>query len=47
MQIEELIKGLINDIVILQMSKDESEKDTIKAFLDYKLKYLKGLIKEL
>lgn len=47
---ENIIKGLIKDIIYIELNKETikaSEKETIKAFMLYKLEYLKGLIKEL
>lgn len=44
---EELIRSIINDIVTLEKTTNSDEKDTIKSFLEYKLKYLQGLIKEM
>lgn len=47
---ENIIKGLIKDIVYIELNKDTikaSDKETLKAFMLYKIDYLKGLIKEL
>ena len=44
---EELIKSIIQDLVDLEKTTNNNEKDTIKSFLEYKLKYLTGLIKEM
>lgn len=44
---EDILKSIINDINILKTIKNLKEKETIKAFIKYKLKYLEGLIKDL
>ena len=44
---EDILKSIIKDIDTLQTIKNLKEKETIKAFMLYKLKYLEGLIKDL
>lgn len=44
---EELIKSIIQDLVDLEKTTNNNEKDTIKSFLEYKIRYLQGLIKEM
>lgn len=44
---EELIRSIIQDMADLEITTDNNKKDTIKSFLEYKIRYLQGLIKEM
>lgn len=41
------IKGILKLVKVLKATQDETHKRVIKSFIELKIKYLLGLVKEL
>lgn len=44
---QSILDSIKTDIESAQTIKDSKDKDTLKSFIEYKLKYLKGLLNSL